>query len=117
MLQIAGSARCGGIAGIGIGHVSRLSSCPGSARSAGQVDGSGILQVMHDDVTRQAHAAIVARDWAGLRPLLHPYLHWTDTDGTIVRGRSRVMAMLDGGPVPPPPTSVELRDGQIYRWR
>jgi len=76
MIQIAGSARCGGIAVIGVGHVSRLSSCSGRARSAGAspVDGSGILKVMHDDVTRQAHAAIVARDWAVLRPLLHPYL-------------------------------------------
>jgi hypothetical protein len=27
------------------------------------------------------------------------------------------MALLDGGSTPAPPESVELRDGQIYRWR
>jgi hypothetical protein len=69
------------------------------------------------DLARLAHAAMIARDWAVLRPLLHPYLHWTRGDGTIVRGRSNVLAMLARGPAPPPPTSVELRDGQIYRWR
>ncbi len=53
MLQIAMSARCGGIAVIGVGHVSRLSSCSGSARSAGAgpVDGSGILMVVRDGQT------------------------------------------------------------------
>jgi hypothetical protein len=71
-----------------------------------------------DDVGRRAHAAIVAGDWAALRPLLHPYLQWTDGDGRTVRGRSKVLAMLErAGRVRAPARSIELRDGQIYRWR
>jgi len=69
------------------------------------------------EITKRALAAIVARDWAALRPLLHPYLHWTEPDGAVVRGRSKVMALLASGSTPAPPESVELRDGQIYRWR
>ena len=67
-------------------------------------------------VTERALAAMVARDWPALRPLLHPYLHWTEPDGTVVRGRSNVMALLNTGQRPAPPTTVELRDGQINRW-
>lgn len=44
-----------------------------------------------DDIGERAHAAIVAADWNALLPLLHPYLHWTDTDGTTIRGRNRVL--------------------------
>jgi hypothetical protein len=40
------------------------------------------------DLTELALAAMVARDWAALRPLLHPYLHWTEPDGAVVSGRS-----------------------------
>ena len=69
------------------------------------------------EITERALAAIVARDWPALRPLLHPYLHWTEPDGAVVRGRSKVMALLDGGSTPAQPASVELRDCQIYRWR
>lgn len=69
-----------------------------------------------DDVARQALAAIVAGEWDTLRPLLHPYLHWTDANGTM-RGRSKVMAMLArASTAPAEPASIELRDGQIYRW-
>ncbi len=72
---------------------------------------------MHmQDVARLAHTAMIAHDWAALRPMLHPYLHWTGSDGTVVRGRNKVIALLHSGPAPPAPTSVELRDGQIYRW-
>jgi hypothetical protein len=69
------------------------------------------------DVAAVAHAAIGEQDWAALRPLLHPYLHWTCADGRVVRGRTKVLAMLqaDGGAAAP--SSVELRDGQVYRWR
>ncbi len=64
------------------------------------------------------YAALADRDWAALRPLLHPYLHWTGTDGATVRGRTKVLALLGEEAQPPgPPTSVELRDGQIYRWQ
>jgi hypothetical protein len=68
-------------------------------------------------VASAAHAAITERDWVTLRPLLHPYLHWTDSRGHTLRGRSQVLAMLERAEVPGPPTAVELRDGQIYRWR
>jgi hypothetical protein len=69
-----------------------------------------------DGIAGQAHAAIVAAEWDTVRPLLHPYLHWTDGNGTV-RGRSKVMAMLRRATkAPAEPTSIELRDGQIYRW-
>ena len=45
-----------------------------------------------------------------------PYLHWEREDGTTVRGRENVLAMLAQAPVPEPPAAVELRDGQVYRW-
>jgi hypothetical protein len=82
----------------------------------------GTSQPRHDsdvnEIARRAHAAIVARDWAAVSALLHPYLHWTGSDGRTIRGRSKVMAALAQTPVAPaPPASVELRDGQIYRWR
>jgi hypothetical protein len=59
--------------------------------------------------------ALAARDWPGVRLLLHPYLHWTE-DGTTLRGRNLVLQRLADGPPPAPPGSYELRDGQIYRW-
>jgi Domain of unknown function (DUF4440) len=71
-----------------------------------------------DEIARRALAAIVAKDWAAVTVLLHPYLHWTGSDGRTVRGRRKVMAALaQASQAPPPPTSVELRNGQIYRWR
>ncbi|MVZ99665.1 DUF4440 domain-containing protein [Actinomadura sp. LD22] len=71
-----------------------------------------------DEIVRQAHAALAARDWEAARPLLHPYLHWTGADGRTLRGRTKVLAMLEeAAQAPAPPASVELRDGQIYRWR
>jgi len=69
-----------------------------------------------DEVVSAAHAALVACDWPALRVLLHPYLHWTDGDGRVVRGRSKVLAMLERMDPPTAPSGVELRDGQIYRW-
>ncbi len=70
-----------------------------------------------DEIARRAHAAMLDGDWAGLRLLLHPYVHWTDGHGNTVRGRNTVMALLERAGAPPAPSSVELRDGQIYRWR
>ncbi len=64
-----------------------------------------------------AHAAMAARDWANLRLMLHPYLHWTEADGGVLRGRNNVLAMLERVDVPAPPSAVGLRDGQIYRWQ
>ena len=64
------------------------------------------------------NAALADEDRAKLRLLLHPYLHWTGPDGLTVRGRTKVLALLENEPAPPPaPTAVELREGQIYRWQ
>ncbi|MBV8461698.1 MAG: nuclear transport factor 2 family protein [Acidimicrobiales bacterium] len=61
--------------------------------------------------------AIERRDWDRLRPMLHPYLHWTDPGGRVTRGRTTVLRRLaDERPRTEPPASFELRDGQIYRW-
>jgi hypothetical protein len=69
-----------------------------------------------DAVVRHARRALADGDWEALRPLLHPYLHWTGPDGVTVRGRSKVLAELARTrPAEAPPT-CELRDGQIYRW-
>jgi hypothetical protein len=46
------------------------------------------------EVTRAAHEAMLERDWEGLCLMLHPYLHWTAPDGTRLRGRTKVMALL-----------------------
>jgi len=71
-----------------------------------------------DDIGQPAHAAILAGDWAVVRPLLHPYLHWTDSNGGTVRGRSKVLAMLEqAAQAPAQARSIELRDGQICRRR
>ena len=71
-----------------------------------------------ESAVQEVYAALADRDWAALRLLLHPYLHWTGVDGRTIRGRTKVLALLGDGTEPPPtPTSVELRDGQIYRWR
>jgi hypothetical protein len=70
-----------------------------------------------DEVTRAAHEAMLGRDWEALRLMLHPYMRWTAADGTRLRGRTKVMARLQTGTLPAEPTAVELRDGQIYRWR
>ena len=47
-----------------------------------------------EDVASGAHAALVKRDWGALQPLLHPYLHWMQADGQVVRGRTKVIGML-----------------------
>jgi hypothetical protein len=63
-----------------------------------------------------AWAAIDAGEWGELRPLLHPYLRWQDGD-TVLRGRTNVLRHLQQVPTPRPPLEVEVRDGQVYRWR
>jgi hypothetical protein len=71
-----------------------------------------------DDVGKRVHAAIVAGDWKVVKSHLHPYLQWTDSDGIDLLGRSRVLAMLEqAAHLPAEAQSIELRDGQIYRWR
>ncbi|UGT41337.1 nuclear transport factor 2 family protein [Nocardia yamanashiensis] len=68
---------------------------------------------MDDTVTAVMHA-VESGDWARFAQLVHPYVHWTE-DGVTTRGRTRVMALLSGRGVKPAAT-VELRDGQVYRW-
>jgi hypothetical protein len=64
------------------------------------------------------YSALAKGDSASLRVLLHPYLHWTGTDGVTVRGRTKVIALIDDqATAPEPPAAVQLRDGQIYRWQ
>ncbi|MDQ6917725.1 MAG: nuclear transport factor 2 family protein [Candidatus Dormibacteraeota bacterium] len=71
---------------------------------------------MDELVIEQVLHAIDGADWARLRFLLHPYLHWSTTDGTRIRGRTNVLARLREFPPTGPPRIHELRDGQIYRW-
>ncbi|UDY34890.1 hypothetical protein [Dermatobacter hominis] len=52
-----------------------------------------------------------------LRLALHPYLHWTTPEGGTIRGRTKVLELLDGRAELDAPESAELRDGQVYRWR
>ena len=70
-----------------------------------------------DEVTRAAYESILDRDWDRLRPMLHPYLHWSAADGTRLRGRTKVIDRLQEAAPPVKPAAVELRDGQIYRWQ
>jgi hypothetical protein len=65
--------------------------------------------------TAAAWAAMDAGEWGELRPLLHPYLHFADRDVEL-RGRSNVLRHLQDHPTPKPPSEVEVRDGQVYRW-
>jgi hypothetical protein len=55
------------------------------------------------------------QEWDRVRPLLHPYLVWADGDVRL-RGRNQVLRHLQAHPTPRPPTSVEVRDGQVRRW-
>jgi hypothetical protein len=68
-----------------------------------------------DATVRRALDALTAGDEHEIREALHPYLHWTRVDGSIVRGRTKMLDALAGA-LPGEPAEVELRDGQIYRW-
>jgi hypothetical protein len=70
-----------------------------------------------DEVIASALEAALAGDWEKLKLLLHPYLHWNQSDGVTLRGRTNVLRWLASQPGPlAPPTRFELRDGQIYKW-
>jgi hypothetical protein len=70
-----------------------------------------------DSVAAAARALIAARDWAALTPLLHPYLHWDDGVCKL-RGRTKLLEYLAANRADvAAPSDIELRDGQIYRWR
>src|SRR5215212_7951490 len=66
--------------------------------------------------TARAWDLIEKQQWHDLRPLLHPYLHFDD-GGARLRGRRKVIEHLRGRPTPKPPVEVEVRAGQVYRWR
>lgn len=65
--------------------------------------------------TAAAWNAMDSGEWDELRLLLHPYLHFTDGD-VAIRGRVKLLDHLRSHPTPKPPRSVEVRDGQVYRW-
>lgn len=68
------------------------------------------------EVCEQVRHALRSGDRETARLALHPYLHWQNPDGTILRGRVTVLKQLAETGVPEPPVTGELRDGQIYRW-
>jgi hypothetical protein len=63
-----------------------------------------------------AWALVEQQEWGEVRGLLHPSVVFTD-GATEVRGRSRLLAHLRDHPTPRPPREVEVRDGQLSRWR
>jgi hypothetical protein len=78
-------------------------------------------QMLHDlpdqpAPTAQVWDLIEKQEWHDVRPLLHPYLHFDEGEASL-RGRTNVLDHLRGLPTPRPPHEVEVRDGQIYRWR
>ena len=83
-----------------------------------------VADVHPADAARPARAGATCRGGLGsdrrggvgrLRPLLHPHLHFTNGPD-VLRGRTQVLTHLRASPTPKPPTQVEIRDGQIYRW-
>ncbi len=75
-----------------------------------------LVRTSVDPVVRDVLGVIGCRDWDELRLLLHPYLHWTSSDGRTIRGRRNVLAYLAATRSAGSPTEYELRDAQIYRW-
>jgi hypothetical protein len=78
-------------------------------------------QMLHDlpeqpEPTARVWDLVERQQWHDVRPLLHPHLQFADGD-VMVRGRRQVLDHLKGRPTPRPPTEVEVRDGQVYRWR
>lgn len=77
-------------------------------------------KMLHDLPDLPAPAAVAwnaidSGEWSDLTTYFHPYLHFTDGD-VALRGRKNVLAHLRAHPTPKPPTEVEVRDGQVYRW-
>jgi hypothetical protein len=68
-----------------------------------------------EEIVTEVLDAVERGDWATVKALLHPYLHWREP-GVALRGRTKVLVRLAESPPPSPPSTVELRDGQIYRW-
>lgn len=61
-------------------------------------------------------ATIEQRNWARLRRILHPEIHWTTAVEEELHGPNEVIATLSGDPPPAPPSYHEVRDGLMYRW-
>ena len=80
-----------------------------------EVPGPGRESSHPEEIVQDVLDAAERQDWPQVKALLHPYLHWKEP-GAAIRGRGKVLARLAAGPPPQPPTSYELRDGQIYRW-
>lgn len=64
-----------------------------------------------EELVHDALAAMERRDCGRLKPLLHPYLRCTSTEGETFRGRKKVMGRLLTVPTSTPPSACELRDG------
>jgi PhnB protein len=80
-----------------------------------------VFQIAHRaraDPVDEVLAAVAAGTPDQARLALHPYLHWTDAAGVTTRGRNQVLTLLShrAGGIEGP-AAVELRDGQVYRWR
>jgi hypothetical protein len=60
-------------------------------------------------------AAIEAGEWNKVHARLHPEVDWRDGQVGIA-GRADVVAHLRRHPTPRPPTTIEVRDGQVRRW-
>jgi hypothetical protein len=78
-------------------------------------------RMLHDlpempEPTARVWDLVEKQQWHDVRPLLHPYLHYDDGD-VALRGRNQVLDHLQGHATPKPPTEVEVRDDQVYRWR
>ncbi len=78
-------------------------------------------RMLHDlpelpEPTARVWDLVERQDWHAVRPLLHPSLRFDD--GVVaLRGRDEVLDHLKGHPTPKPPTEVEVRGGQLVRWR
>jgi len=59
--------------------------------------------------------AVSNGDIAHLRSALHPYLYWIEPP-VAIRGRVKVLAHLAENRKIAAPSTVEMRDGQVYRW-
>jgi hypothetical protein len=61
-------------------------------------------------------ATIERRDWARLRRLRDPEVHWTTAVEEQLHGLSAIIACLSGDPPTRSPAYHESRDGRIVRW-
>ncbi len=68
-----------------------------------------------DQIVLDVIIAAQQGDVTRLKALLHPYVHWIENQ-TVVRGRNNALQRLATKVSPAPPSSYELREGQIYRW-